>query len=498
MLANSIAPPRRSIDASENLVETWVFRTVAIESSINDLNTAVAAIKAAAREHDKTLIITRNSQTVVNSSTSNSAYNVRCAVRKVAADNDLEASQELELTFTFNIPMLQTDTDVWSQSYAGRKLVRVGQGLSPARRRLISITCVYTPTASATAKENFDSNHAAWCTAILAKTTGSGNMDDRLSAGAGTYDLISEQFGDMNRIDAEIRVTSVFQEIFEADSDSNTDEAALVDANWSFNRRHGSRFGRSLIAFGPTADSIPVTVVANYQASVSNTADQTGGSGGSSPWMLHEIFASKIRDILTSRARTQLDLHTAAWDVMRGPVQFNPTPSSRQLSANIELTFVRKNNQVITGPGSSTPGLWLEFDEEFNIELNAQNRYRKILDGGEDSYDKYTPGRLLTVSVTHTMLTFKAEGPEPPIFAAPWQMDRRSKRVKSWWVDVEDTRQWSGSDGEFTTQMQQKLYLTVYTTSYTLAVGGGRTAASGGTNFVAGERGPNDIFKMLA
>lgn len=491
LLADSIAPPQRRRDANEGLTESWVFRTYLSNTTIDGLSTDVATLIAAITKHDMALSITRNSVAVV-SSTNKAVYNIRCSARKVAGKLDLEAGQEIEVTVSYTIPMTQTDTDVWSQSYAGRKAVRVRIGFSAARRRVVSISCIYTPTTSParTAKENYDNLHATWTAAVLAKASGGGNVNDRLNSGAGTYDLLSEDVSDMNRIDAEVSVTSAFQEILEADSDSNTDEAMLVDSVWGFRRKHGGKLGKSALSYGPGASNTPVTVVASYQGHVSNSV-LTGGPSSNARWMLHEVFASKIRNILTSRARTHMDLRDDEWDVMRGPVEFNATPSSRQLNATIELTFVRRSTGTYTGPGAnSSPALWVEFKETITTDIDMQNRYRKILDAGEDSYDVYTPGRLVKLTINQTCITYKAEAPEPPRLTGPWKLDRQTKQHGMDHVDIVDTRTWEGSEGKFTATYSEEVHVTVFTSTYTLAIGSQQSVAgfqgSAGARFVAG------------
>lgn len=472
----TMQPPTRDIDASEQLIESWRFRKLISATTMQALDTAIDVIKEALRLHDQTVVITRNSNTVLTTA-SNAGYNTRASVRKIGQQNDLQVTQEIEVSISFTIPMTQTSSDVWAQSYAGRKAVSVRVGFSPARRRTITISCVYTMTpgvSAKTAKENYDSLHAAWTAAILAKATVGGNMQDRLNAGAaaGNYHVILDDVSDMNRIDAEIRATTVYQELLYDDDDSSSGtpkkNEALTDATWGFARIHGRRMGRSTWQYGPTPRDQPITVQARYSAHVSWAVLNSGNK-----WGLHEIFAQYIRDIMVSRTRTQLDLPANSWVVIVGEIGFDPTPSNRTISARLNLTFVRRG-PTLTGPGSGGgAGLWLEFDEEISMEINANNQYRKILDEEEDHYDVYTPGRLVRLTVTQTALTFSAEAPEPPRLARPWVFDGLNKRSKRFNDDTQDVR----AANDFTATFQNQVFLTVYTTRYTLVVGG--TGGSG-------------------
>lgn len=472
----TILPPQREINASEQLTESWRFRKLIVATSMTALDTAIEAIRAALRQHDLTCVVARNGNTVVTTA-SNAGYNTRCSVRKIGMSNDLEVSQEIEVGVTFTLPMTQTTSDVWGISYAGRKAVSVKVGFSPARRRTIAISCVYTQTAAATAKQNYDSTHGAWTAAILAKASAGGNMQDRLNsaATAGSYHVIYEDVPDMNRVDAEVRVTTVFQELLYDDDDSSSGapkkNEALVDATWSFARAHGSRMGRGLLGYGPGPKDQPVKIRVNYSAHVSWAVLNSGNK-----WGLHEIFSTYIRGVMLSRARAQLDLAASAWIAIVGPLGFDPTPSSRTIAARMEITFIPTGaTGVFTGPGAGgQPNLWLEYDEEINEDDNAMNQYRKELDGRQDNYDTYSPGRMVKLVVTQTALTYGAEASPPPRLSGPWKYDGRTKRIKSWWDDTEDTR---ASADNWSTEYRAKVYLVTYTTRYTLVVASGRTAA---------------------
>ena len=483
-----VKPPQRTPDYSEAMSETWTFEGVLISSdgTINTLNTEIAAILAALRLHDQTLIIQRNSQTVLTTA-SNAGYNVRAHFQKSGQpDFDLGASQKFTVTFTFTLPMTQTSTDVWGSSYAGRKLVKVSMGFGPARRRIVRISCVYTmtPGTPKTAKENYDADHATWCAAILADITGPGNMQDPQysSAAAGQYDLVNEDLGDRNRIDAELSVVSTFQELMVDDDDQSSgtpkQNTFLTDTHWGFMRKHGNRFGRSIIGGGPKNNDMPVHVTADYSAFVSWSLLSSG-----SKLELHAAFSTYIRGILVSRARTAMDLATATWYAIAGPLTFHATPSDRQIRATMDIVFVKNSNGgVVTGPGAgASPALWLEYNEDFEVDQDNKNRYRKILDGGQDTYDVYSPGRMVTARITTTAMTYRTEAPPPATLGGGWNMDRSTKRVSSYWVDAQDTR--SGANA-WTTQQAEKVFLTVYTTTYTLVSAGDRETGHFGPQLV--------------
>jgi hypothetical protein len=484
-----VKPPQRQLSYGEDMGETWSIEGVLISSdgTINTLNTEIAVIIAAMRLHDQTLVIQRNSQTVLTTA-SNAGYNVRGHFQKSGApDFDLGASQKFTLTFSFTLPMTQTSSDVWSTSYQGRKLVKVSQGFGPQRRRIIRIGCVYTMTPGAspkTAKENYDANHATWCAAILADVTGPGNVQDPQYAGAavGQYDLVNEDLGDRNRIDAEISVVSTFQELLTDDDDVSSgtpkQNAFLTDTKWGFMRKHGNRFGRSVISGGPKNNDMPVHVSAEYNAFVSWTQLDSG-----SRLDLHAAFSTYIRGILVSRARTTMDLSTSTWYAIAGPLTFHATPSDRSLRATMDIVFVKNSNGgVVTQSGAgASPALWLEFNEEFEVDQDNKNRYRKILDGGQDTYDVYSPGRMVTARITTTAMTYRTEAPPPPTLGGGWNMDRSTKRVSSYWVDAQDTR--SGANA-WTTAQAEKVFLTVYTTTYTLVSAGDRDTAAFGPQLI--------------
>lgn len=477
-----VEPPRRRLSYDESMVENWTFTGVLISSdgSINTLNTEIAAIIAALRLHDQTLVITRNTQNVITTA-SNAGYNVRASFSKLGLPNfDLGASQKFEITFAITLPMTQTSNDVWGSAYTARKAVRVTQGFGAQRRRIIRIACVYTmtPGTPKTAKENYDTLHATWCAAILADVTGPGNMQDpQYAAGpVGQYDLVNEDLGDRNRVDAELSVVSTFQELLTDDDDvssgSPKQNAYLTDTHWGFVRRHGGRFGRSTLVGGPGNNEMPVHVACEYSAAVSWT------QGGASKLGLHEAFSTYIRGILVARARTTMDLSASAWTAVSGPITFHATPSDRMIKASMDIVFVKGSaSAVLTGPGSgSAATMWLEFNEEFEIDQDNKNRYRKILDGEQDTYDVYTPGRMVTARITTTSMTYRTEAPQPPILGAPWVMDRSSKRVSSQWADAQDTR--SGANA-WTTQQPEKVFMTTFTTTYTRVVKAGETGAFG-------------------
>lgn len=498
-----VRPPRRDLNfMGENLSERWTFNVLLVAASIAALKTLIETYSDNLRLHDQTFSITRNGTTIVTTA-SRAGYNTRASMRKVGGNSDLEVSQELEITVEYLLPVTQTSTDAYSTSYLGRKAVSISTGYDKVRRRTITIACVYTetPSPSRSAKENYDANHETWVAAIAAKASGQGNVSDpQNSSIAGTLELADERISNMNRLDREIGVVTVLREIVYNDTDSAADDPALVETRWGFGRRWGDRMGRSTLGYGPTQDQNVVRCTASLQCGVrfdeKNSSTQT--------WKLTEAFHEKLRSILLTRIRDQLEMKTSVWTAITGPLNINPTPSDRQLSVSVDVTFVRGAQATgpITGPDSGGPTLWIEFEEEITIIEDAQNQYRKVLDGGQDTYGRYSPGRRVTATVMTTMLTYIDEAPEPPILAAPWRFDRRRKSVKSWWADMSaDSRTGTGNDGTFRTQFASQIYQTIYVTDYSLVVDDGAGASVAGPRpgavFVPGERGINDTFKML-
>lgn len=477
-----VEPPKRSINADEPMTETWVFRCYSSSTDADGLNTKISALVTLLEQHDLALIITRNAQNVINLSTSSrTGYNVRATLRKIGDPTfDLTAGQQVEIAFTFNRPVIQTTTDIWGVSYANRKAVRVNLDFDSARRRVITISCIYmgsTVSGVETAKKAYDALHAAWAAAILADVTGGGNMQDRLlpSGAVGEYKLLSERVGDMNRFDAEVAVTTTYLELLENDDDSSSgtpkNNPILVDTHWSFMRRNGQKFGRSTLGYGPGNSDMPVQVRVTYQTNVPWSILDSAAR-----WELPKAFHTYIRGIMVSRARTNLDLPSGTWKALSGEIVFEPTPTSRQIKATLDIIFV-KGSTLTPGGGGAAPSLWIEFSETVDVTDDARNRYRKILDGEQDDYDVYTPGRMVTLIVTTTCLTYEAAAPEPPILGLPWRFDNRRRSLKTEFVDTTDTR---SAGAVFTTQQPKSVFLTMYTTHYTLVnpskQGGGRGA----------------------
>lgn len=486
----TIRPPRRELNfMGENLSERWTFTILLVAATTTALHTLIATYEAGLRLNDQALTITRDGATIVNTA-SRAGYNTRASFRKMAGEADLEVSQEIEVTFEYQLPVTQTSTDAYGASYLGRKAVSITTGFDKVRRRTITIACVYTetPSPSKSAKENFDSLHAAWVALIAAKASGQGNVSDPLIGTAGTLELVDERVDGMNRLDREIRVVTVLREILYAD-DSSTDDLALVETRWGFGRRWGNQIGRSTLGYGPSADKSVVNCTVSLQCGV--RWDQLNGSA--EKWKLAEAFHSKIRSLLITRVRDQLEMKAADWTAISGPLNLQPTPSDRMFSFTMDVTFVRGGTpSVVTGPDAGGPALWIDFSEEITVTEDGQNQYRKILDGGQDSYGRYSPGRRVTATVMTTMLTYFAEAPEPPILAAPWRFDRRRKSVKATWADMSgDTRTGTGNDGTFKAQFQGTIYQAIYVTDYTLVGddGGGHSVASkpqSGAAFVPG------------
>lgn len=494
-----VRAPRRSLNfMGEALSENWSLTVLLVSDTMANLNILVETYAAGLRLHDQNLSITRDGVTIVNTA-SRAGYNTRASVRKVGGPNDLEVSQELEVTFDYQLPVTQTSTDAYSTSYLGRKAVSISTGFDNVRRRTVTIACVYTetPSPAKSAKENFDALHETWVLAIAAKASGQGNVSDPNNAVAGTLELVDERVSDMNRLDREVRVVTVLREVLYNDA-SSADDPVLVETRWSFSRRWGDRFGKSTLGYGPTAADAPIRGTASLQCGV--RFDEVNGSA--QRWKLAEAFSSKIRSLLLSRTRDQLELKEADYTAIVGPLNFQPSPSVRQLSVSVDITFVRGGGAVLTGPGAD-PALWIEFEEDITIVEDGQNQYRKILDGGQDTYGRWSPGRKVTASVQTTMLTYKAEAPEPPKLAPPWRFDRRRKSVKVHYAHMEgDTRTGTGNDGTFRAAFMHVIYQTIYSTEYTLVVddGAGHSVAGprSGAAFVPGESSSNDSFQMTA
>jgi hypothetical protein len=158
---------------------------------------------------------------------------------------------------------------------SGRRDSTVNVAYSPSRRRTVTISGVYTavPPAALTAREQYEANIAAYCTAVLAALTG-------------TFELAEEPRTEANDTNRTLSFTRVFDEIIFGQGGGSNDSAIV---------RQNVRITRTRVAPGdtPVAERL-ATLVADFTCWIdaSVTQDLQGKYEAIKDWLVNLATAT--------------------------------------------------------------------------------------------------------------------------------------------------------------------------------------------------------------
>jgi hypothetical protein len=351
---------------------------------------AEAALLAAYRLPDQTLTVALSaSNRHVFNPTANSGFNIRANARKIGGEEDTAHSAKYECSVTVELPANLTGR-------AGRRSSSVNVSTSPAGRRSLVVSGVYTALANNAARAQFAAQVDAYCSTVL---TGLG----------GTWEMVGTPTAESDDQDKTIRFTRHYSEIIFGQAIGTTDHAALVDPKLVLRRTRTSADSSQSLG---SAQAL-VEISADYSVSVK--IDQTTD--------LDALWSETIRPYVLQEAERYAGGTVV---VTRETPGFNPSENTFSVAMTIMADAGSKFFQARTEVSDSI---------DYGIIL------KPVWDGNPFSRDRYDGPGSWVRTLSRTTLTrgvdtisgneVVSDHGEPPQFEGFVEV-REARRARSW------------------------------------------------------------------
>ncbi|RME87037.1 MAG: hypothetical protein D6785_02510, partial [Planctomycetota bacterium] len=226
------------------------------------------------------------------------------------------------------------------------------------RRPEINFQGVYTAGGGNTAKQNYDANVGAWISSIFTA----------LSFTEANFELVNEQINADNDENATINFNRLYREIIFNDTSAELNNPAIKQATVSFARTWDTEAGLS------NAGGVRVSV--QYSCFVDKD-DPTYGSYTA----LAGLWKNVIRPHLITQSKTIWGGNLSVMESENTTID----PTQRQIQSSLQI--------LVSGRGNL-----LSYTESIEITEEKQWQYRKILDGQDDTYTFWSPGRKISAT----------------------------------------------------------------------------------------------------
>ena len=263
---------------------------------------AVNAAEVAYRAVRVSCAVTQESQVLASFSHSGyTGFDSYATVMKREDVGDTGRSRRYTVRIDFGMP---ADTS----STSGRRSSTVTVTYSPARRRTVTISGVYTGLSGAGSRAQYSASIVAYTTAVLSSLTG-------------TFELVEEPVAETNIGDSLCVFTRVFQELIYFQG-STLDDAQIVRQVLTFTRNQPSP-GDTM---APGSVQRMIMITANYECWIDKTLTQA----------LKSKYDSAIKPFILARAASTMGVSTVA--VMDEAPTFDMTDN--RISCRMDIAAV--------------------------------------------------------------------------------------------------------------------------------------------------------------
>lgn len=300
------------------------------------------------------------------SHSSNTGYNARPTLSKVADELCTETSRHYNWSCVIGLPFSQSP-------YNYRREGSVAIAYMPSRQKQVAFNCLYTAGGSYSASANYNAYAKLWAVGILTSL-------------GGVFELVSEH----PSYDMEDKICSsslLYKEIMANQSESSVDDTSFIDMQCTYSISVAQAYGRVISggyqnAYPPVVVGLFFNTVLDRSIVATDAAFDTAYTTKIRPWLIkHAETVLGISGYRTGGTNYVLDNENKTYSV-----------HNYSITGQLQILAYRDSNPVTS------------YDEILSINRTTGKQYKKLWNGKPHSYafwnigDTYTLNRVIIIS----------------------------------------------------------------------------------------------------